>query len=152
MPYGAIGEIYISGDGLSGYYINRPDLTERAYLKNKEGVLVYKTGDIGRYNFDSEIEFLGRKDQQIKIRGFRIEIDEIEKSINESAMVSEAIVVVESSDTSDFSFENIENSDVNTLASLMNNHLSEQEIVSLFQSVESLSSKEKEYLLDQMVK
>ena len=147
VPYGAVGEIYVSGIGLSGRYINRPDLTELAYLKDKNGLLLYKTGDIGRYDLNGDIEFLGRKDQQIKIRGFRVEIDEIEQTISNNTMINEAVVVVESSGASNLSIDYL---DTDELTSLMNNHLSEQEMNSLFKSIESLSPKEKEYLLDQM--
>ncbi len=150
VPYGAVGEIYVSGIGLSGYYINRPDLTEAAYLKDKNSLLLYKTGDIGRYDLNGDLQFLGRKDQQIKIRGFRVEIDEIEQIINKNPMISETVVVVESSDISDFNLDNLENYDANTLSNLIKNHLSEQEMKSLFESVELLSIKEKEYVLDQM--
>ena len=147
VPYGAVGEIYVSGISLSGHYINRPDLTEAAYFKDKNGLLLYKTGDIGRYDLNGDIEFLGRKDQQIKIRGFRVEIDEIEQTISNNAMINEAVVVVESSGASNLSIDYL---DTDALTNLMNYHLSEQEINSLFESIESLSHKEKEYLLDQM--
>ncbi|WP_340614300.1 hypothetical protein [Xenorhabdus thailandensis] len=35
---------------------------------------MYKTGDLGRWLPDGNIEYLGRNDFQIKLRGFRIEL------------------------------------------------------------------------------
>ncbi|MGS0527606.1 non-ribosomal peptide synthetase [Zobellia nedashkovskayae] len=84
VPYGAVGEIYIGGPGVSKGYINRTDLTEKVFLNNplKAGSneKIYKTGDLGRYRNDGTVEFLGRVDHQVKVRGFRIELDEVEKN------------------------------------------------------------------------
>ncbi len=99
VPLGAVGEIYIGGPGLSGHYLNRPDLTKKAYVqtpfKGLKTDRLYKTGDRGRYNEQGDLEFLGRMDQQVKIRGFRIELDGIEKTILESGLCDETVVLVE---------------------------------------------------------
>lgn len=99
VPYGSVGEIYIGGPGLSKGYLNRPDLTERAYYDNPfsevSGEKLYKTGDIARYNADGNLEFLGRSDQQVKIRGYRIELEEIEKALNTLPEIKETKVLVE---------------------------------------------------------
>lgn len=100
VQQGEIGQIFIGGPGLSGTYINRPDLTEAAYIENPFSVekssKLYRTGDLGRYRNDGCIEFLGRADQQVKIRGYRIEIDEIEKVLLSNNNIAQAVVVVES--------------------------------------------------------
>ena len=54
---------------------------------------MYRTGDLGRYLPDGNIEFLGRNDFQVKIRGFRIELGEIEARLMEHPGVREAVVI-----------------------------------------------------------
>src|ERR1700734_2049580 len=54
---------------------------------------MYPTGDVGRWQEDGNIEFLGRNDYQVKIRGFRIELGEIEGRLTEHPGVREAVVV-----------------------------------------------------------
>ena len=99
VPFGAVGEIYISGEGLSQGYLNQPELSKSKFVsnpftKNNTPQFLYKSGDLGRYLADGNIDFLGRADSQIKIRGFRIELDEIENTILQYSQVSEGAVVV----------------------------------------------------------
>jgi acyl carrier protein len=58
------------------------------------GERLYRTGDIGRYHSDGEIEYLGRTDHQVKIRGFRIELGEIESVLCQHPQVLESVVLV----------------------------------------------------------
>lgn len=79
---GEVGEIYIGGTCVTmGYYAN-PEKTEQAFVQNPtvDGYrdIVYKTGDLGRYNEHGELVFVSRKDYQIKHMGHRIELGEIE--------------------------------------------------------------------------
>lgn len=80
VPVGISGEIYISGDGVGKGYINNPELTAERFLPDpfSDGNVMYKTGDLGLWRYDGNIEFLGRCDFQIKLRGLRIELGEIE--------------------------------------------------------------------------
>ena len=97
VPIGAIGEIYIGGAGVARGYLNRPELTEERFLPDpfsqQPGARLYKTGDLGRYLPDGNIEFLGRNDDQVKIRGFRIELKEIELALKTHPLVREAVVL-----------------------------------------------------------
>jgi acyl-coenzyme A synthetase/AMP-(fatty) acid ligase/acyl carrier protein len=98
VPLGVSGELYIGGAGVSRGYLNRPDLTEKAFVKNPfspdPSAVMYKTGDLTRYYANGNIEFLGRIDQQIKIRGFRVELGEIETVLLEHPSIKQAVVIV----------------------------------------------------------
>lgn len=94
-PLGGIGEIYISGSGLASGYLNNRDLTSEKFIDNPFGVeLLYKTGDLGRWLENGDIEFHGRADEQVKIRGYRVELGEVEKIILEHPDVATACVLV----------------------------------------------------------
>ncbi len=97
VPVGVCGELYIGGVGVARGYWNRPDLTAERFLRDpfvQDGeARMYKTGDLGRWLADRNIEFLGRNDFQVKIRGFRIELGEIEARLTECEGVREAVVV-----------------------------------------------------------
>lgn len=95
LPVGVFGEIYISGEGLAKGYLNKEELTAEKFISNPfaSGSRMYKTGDLGRWMPDGEIEFIGRKDEQVKIRGFRIEPGEIEAILQQHADVDSAVVI-----------------------------------------------------------
>ncbi|SMQ47177.1 unnamed protein product [Zymoseptoria tritici ST99CH_3D7] len=83
---GAVGELCVSGRLVGKGYLNRPDLTDKAfpYLeRHKERV--YRTGDLVRLLADGSISFIGRQDSQAKLRGQRLEIDEVDAVIKQSA-------------------------------------------------------------------
>ncbi len=86
---GQAGEICISGPGVARGYLGLPELTREKFVANPRGSLIdgtarlYRSGDLGRYNADGEIEFVGRIDSQVKLRGFRIELSEIESVLLE---------------------------------------------------------------------
>lgn len=96
VPIGVPGEIYVGGDGLARHYHNRPDLTASSFIPHPfsktPGARLYKTGDLGCYREDGNIEFLGRCDRQVKIRGFRIELGEIEAAISQYPQLKQAVI------------------------------------------------------------
>jgi aspartate racemase len=98
VPIGVMGELYIGGDGLARGYLNCPDSTQEKFILNpfssELGARLYKTGDLGRYLPDGNIEFLGRVDHQVKIRGFRIELGEIESCLVQHPGVNQTVVIV----------------------------------------------------------
>lgn len=99
---GQYGEICITGKGLARGYIGRDDLTAEKfiYLPQKRDVRVYRTGDIGRYLPDGDLEYLGRADNQIKLRGYRIELEEIEFHLNQFDGIKQSVVIArETSET-----------------------------------------------------
>jgi amino acid adenylation domain-containing protein len=97
VPTGAVGEIYIGGDGVASGYLNRPELTAERFLVDPFAAApqarMYRTGDLARYLPDGNLVFLGRNDHQVKIRGFRIELGEIEGRLAEHPAVREVVVL-----------------------------------------------------------
>lgn len=94
-PIGVGGEICIGGHGLSAGYLNRAALSEKKFVLNPhDGKRIYKTGDLGRWLPDGNIEYLGRKDDQVKIRGYRIELGEIENALRQLEQVDEAVAAL----------------------------------------------------------
>jgi len=97
LPVGIPGEIYIGGIGMARGYYGRPDLTAEHFLSNpyegEAGERFYRTGDLGRWLADGNIEYLGRTDTQVKIRGYRIELGEIETAIRQYSEVNQVLVV-----------------------------------------------------------
>jgi amino acid adenylation domain-containing protein len=97
VPIGVSGEIYIGGAGVALGYLNRPELTAERFIQDPfvatPDARLYRSGDLGRWRKDGNIEFLGRNDQQVKIRGFRIEPGEIEARLMRHPVVKEALVI-----------------------------------------------------------
>lgn len=97
MPIGVAGEICVGGAGLSRGYLNNSDLTAERFIKDpfskEEGGRLYRTGDIGRWLPDGNIEYLGRRDNQVKIRGYRIELGEIESVLQQCELVRHGAVL-----------------------------------------------------------
>ena len=90
------GEIWIGGDGVAHSYLRRPELTAERFIDSPfvPGERLFRTGDLGRFLPDGNIEFLGRLDHQVKIRGFRIELGEVEAALNAHPAVRQAVVCV----------------------------------------------------------
>jgi amino acid adenylation domain-containing protein len=97
-PIGVAGELCIGGDGVARGYHNRPELTAEKFvpitLPGGRVERVYRTGDLARYRADGQIDFLGRRDQQVKVRGYRIELGEIEAVLATASGVKQCVVAV----------------------------------------------------------
>lgn len=110
LPVGAIGELYMGGEGLARGYLNRPDLSSEKFISNPfqseeeakdiryhpqgRNASLYKTGDLVRWLGDGNLEYIGRNDSQVKIRGYRIELAEIETALLEYNGIKQSVVVV----------------------------------------------------------
>ncbi len=100
VPVGIEGELYVSGDGLSRGYLNKEVLTSEKFLCSPfiPGEKLYKTGDIAKWLPDGNIDFLGRKDNQVKVRGFRIEIGEVENTLLKHPLIRQCFVMPRQTD------------------------------------------------------
>lgn len=96
-PIGVKGEICIAGIPIGRGYLNNPEKTAAVFVtdpfEKDKTVRMYKTGDIGRWLPDGNLQFFGRTDYQIKIRGYRVELGEIENKITQHPDVSEVAVL-----------------------------------------------------------
>ncbi|MEO1517499.1 MAG: non-ribosomal peptide synthetase [Bacteroidota bacterium] len=93
---GEVGEIYLGGKGVAYGYNNKPLLTAQKFLPDPfhgVGQRMYKTGDLGRWLADGNIDFVGRIDNQVKINGYRIELEEINAALKKSPFILEASVI-----------------------------------------------------------
>ncbi|MBI3418287.1 MAG: amino acid adenylation domain-containing protein [Verrucomicrobia bacterium] len=95
---GEPGELHVGGVALAQGYLDRPELTREAFIQDPHSsdpsARWYKTGDLARWLPDGNLEFLGRKDNQVKLRGFRIELGEIETVLGQHPKVRAAAVSI----------------------------------------------------------
>ncbi len=95
VPIGEIGDLYLSGNALAKGYLNLPELSAKSFIANpfEENSLMYKTGDLAKWLLDGNIEFIGRKDDQVKIGGYRVELGEIEAAMLTLPNIKRACVI-----------------------------------------------------------
>lgn len=96
QPINAVGELYISGEGVALEYLNDSDLTEARFQKDPfhANRRMYKTGDLALRLPDGNIQFIGRQDDQVKVLGHRIELNEIQAVLEQHPLVRLAAVIL----------------------------------------------------------
>lgn len=99
-PFYVPGEIYVSGLGVAKGYINDAQRTESSFVNDVfNSGNMYKTGDIGYFNKDGELEYIGRNDFQVKLKGLRIELSEIEKRFLSIKYINNCVVLTDKNKT-----------------------------------------------------
>jgi amino acid adenylation domain-containing protein len=93
---GGIGELAYKGPQVTNGYLNDQEKTDSVFVKfdwDPSGDIWYKSGDLGFYNEDGNLECVGRKDSQIKLGGRRIELGEIESVLSRFPLLQDSVVV-----------------------------------------------------------
>ncbi len=94
---GMVGEMIVSGTCVVEGYYNNTERTSDAFVQNplqdKYIEIVYRTGDLGRYDENGDLIYVSRKDHQIKHMGQRIELGEIEAAVTAVDGVERAAVI-----------------------------------------------------------
>jgi len=97
VPPGHTGEIYIAGANVGAGYYKQPELTRYHFINNpfsqNPETNMYRTGDLGMFDENGDIQYLGRMDNQVKIRGHRIELGEIEQTLISQPGIKDAVVM-----------------------------------------------------------
>lgn len=101
LPIGAVGEIVLSGRNLADGYLH--ETAHSGFIEHPlfAGERAYRTGDLGRFDEQGNLYFLGRKDQQVKIRGFRVELSEIAFHLQQHPLIQDALVTAQTSQSGD---------------------------------------------------
>lgn len=91
------GELCVRGTSVAMGYFNNPQQTAAAFVQNPLNIMypevIYRTGDLAKYNNQGELVFCGRKDFQIKHMGHRIELEEIERAMAKVSGINRACCV-----------------------------------------------------------
>ena len=90
LPIGFTGELLIGGPGVAVGYNNLPEMTAERFIQYN-GIRVYRSGDLARWEADGDVEIIGRNDGQVKLRGFRVELGEIEGVASKFPNIKQAV-------------------------------------------------------------
>lgn len=100
LPQGAIGEMLIGGACVGIGYLNDPDKTAQVFIPNPfapiPGKTLYRSGDLGCFDNQGRLRFVGRRDFQVKVGGVRIELGEVEAAAERHPHVHHAKALVAS--------------------------------------------------------
>ncbi|UYP18025.1 amino acid adenylation domain-containing protein [Rhodococcus sp. Z13] len=101
VPMGQAGEVYVTGDQVAQGYVNRSALTATRFVADpysSTGTVMYRTGDVARWDEQERLVYLGRSDAQVQVRGFRIELEEVEAALLGCEPVVNAAAAVRTDD------------------------------------------------------
>ena len=94
----ALGDLYIAGDGLAEGYLNRAELTAERFIPNpfsrEPGQRMYASGDLARRLPEGDLEYSGRRDEQVKYHGHRVELNEIRSALNSHPQIVDSVVLL----------------------------------------------------------
>jgi long-chain acyl-CoA synthetase len=108
------GEILISGPVLmNGYFDNEAE--NKRVLVELDGVLAYRSGDIGHLDQSGILHFHHRLDDQIKVKGFMISPQPITDCLLQVNGIQEARILVDENDVITAILTVKENSDLKTI-------------------------------------
>ena len=92
VPDGTVGELCITGGGVSAGYIGERKIENEAFVSRADGGVLYRSGDLGYVLPDGNLAFLHRKDTQIMILGKRVETAEVESVLCKCPEIEKAVV------------------------------------------------------------
>jgi acyl-CoA synthetase (AMP-forming)/AMP-acid ligase II len=97
---GELAELYICSPHLAAGYLHDDELTAANFLANpfmpssaERSDRLYRSGELGRYNLDGDVEWVGRSERRANIRGFRVELAEVEAALSRHPSVGQVAVV-----------------------------------------------------------
>jgi amino acid adenylation domain-containing protein len=94
---GELGELYVRSPHLALGYVNDDQRSAEMFIVNpftgNGRDRLYRTGELGRYRPDGNVEWAGRSDRRVNIRGFRVELAEIETVLKQHSTVMDAAVI-----------------------------------------------------------
>ncbi|NMW21196.1 MAG: amino acid adenylation domain-containing protein [Chlorobiaceae bacterium] len=89
VPKGEVGELYVTGIGISPGYLKQPQLSAEFFVETPFG-RAFRSHDLARWNKNSELEALGRADNVVKISGQSVSLGEIELALRQNPIVRQA--------------------------------------------------------------
>ncbi|MGL6209194.1 MAG: AMP-binding protein [Paracoccaceae bacterium] len=94
---GDLGEVYLVGPQVVSGYLPASNPANAAFSQ-RDGIAMYRTGDLGVVDNNGGLTLFGRADRQVKWNGNRIELDEIERVTHAVAQVQKAACLAQRED------------------------------------------------------
>lgn len=93
LEVGAAGELLIRGPQVMKEYWKKPEETNKVLIKDKQGNIWLRTGDIGKMDENGLFYIVGRAKEMIKYKGYRILPREVEETLFEHPAILDCAVV-----------------------------------------------------------